>query len=549
MFFIFNRKSREIISSLSSARQKYVNTGLIPPEVFRELERADFTATKKYLEWMCKAYHDSFSSKRREEERDVPNIKFINQLKFDIKRHASLSQASLVEKNIDSFPDLNSLEDALRDAEADRNLSDAYGADLEEGEDYQVEHENGVWKVFQILTFEASRKIGSGTKWCTVANRRSFDQYMGLGIGIYYAINKKNGQKVAYALTSDYYQRQGGMPVFMMEAFDSNNVSIKSENLLKVLGIPLERYMKPGMRRLFAPNQDPRILYDINDADGPYQGRGGAVLQALMRNFRDIRLKHQMFDGEPRVVIYEGEMVTNSLEMPGPLISLESYSVTKFPVYFNNDYNGAMEVSELPMVHILYDNSRCLNVAAYSGASESVSDCSFSKSIWIRGKVENSSFENGSHFYDGTAINCSFNGGCRFYFGDCLNSEEGVFITEKGRQIRQDVLKSTCFLFQDSFFLNGTFNGGWFKNSVFEDGVFEDGVWEMSGSEWKGGEWVKGWYCIEGVYLIGLEEVNPKQMEMLLKKSGFSVRASQDEVFRLMQKMFRNNLIGVYSLS
>ena len=57
--------------------------------------------------------------------------------------------------------------------------------------------ENEEWLILRPLTFEASKKYGSNTKWCTTMERDAdhFERY-GKGILIY-TINKKNNLKVA----------------------------------------------------------------------------------------------------------------------------------------------------------------------------------------------------------------------------------------------------------------------------------------------------------------------------------------------------------------
>ena len=57
--------------------------------------------------------------------------------------------------------------------------------------------EDDEWLILRPLTFEASKKYGSNTKWCTTMERDSdhFDRY-GKGILIY-TLNKKTNLKIA----------------------------------------------------------------------------------------------------------------------------------------------------------------------------------------------------------------------------------------------------------------------------------------------------------------------------------------------------------------
>lgn len=60
------------------------------------------------------------------------------------------------------------------------------------------EYEDDKWLIIRPLTFSASCKYGSSTRWCTTykAEKQYFERYWRRGILIYF-INKKNGYKVA----------------------------------------------------------------------------------------------------------------------------------------------------------------------------------------------------------------------------------------------------------------------------------------------------------------------------------------------------------------
>ena len=62
----------------------------------------------------------------------------------------------------------------------------------------RVVFEDDEWLLIRPLTYQASRKYGSNTKWCTTQenNPDYFMKYAGKGVLIY-AINKKSGYKVA----------------------------------------------------------------------------------------------------------------------------------------------------------------------------------------------------------------------------------------------------------------------------------------------------------------------------------------------------------------
>lgn len=72
----------------------------------------------------------------------------------------------------------------------------AQGKDLEK--QIKLVHEDDEWLFIRPLTFNASKKYGSNTKWCTTteSNPEYFTKYASKGVLIY-CLNKKTGYKVA----------------------------------------------------------------------------------------------------------------------------------------------------------------------------------------------------------------------------------------------------------------------------------------------------------------------------------------------------------------
>jgi hypothetical protein len=92
-------------------------------------------------------------------------------------------------------------------------------------------YEDDEWLVLKPLTFEASKKYGSNTKWCTTTETepQHFDRY-GKGILIY-SINKKTNYKVAT------YKDLSGVELSFWNQTDQKIDSLDSELPMSILKI------------------------------------------------------------------------------------------------------------------------------------------------------------------------------------------------------------------------------------------------------------------------------------------------------------------------
>lgn len=132
-----------------------------------------FTSIQVLL--FCKIFDDYFS------EGDI--IKF--------KKFCELNERGLVEKNdLSSYDSIQQIIDQL-------TIAEMKSVEKEMEKQILKLHDDGEWIVVRPLTYEASKRYGSNTKWCTTMEDKSyFRKYAGRGILIY-VINKKTGLKVA----------------------------------------------------------------------------------------------------------------------------------------------------------------------------------------------------------------------------------------------------------------------------------------------------------------------------------------------------------------
>lgn len=176
-------------ASYSSARKKYVDTGVIPQDVFEKLSDLDGSQNKKYLEFICYLYAN----------KDVVD-KVIKKWEFHFEYGTSFESQYhkvsflfsdvlyLLERgglkfNLDSLKSpesvLNFFEDCFRLIYRLAFKSLGLGR-LKEGEDYKIVASGGVqsnstnpnrsryWFIVRVHNQPAANVIGSGTPWCVV---------------------------------------------------------------------------------------------------------------------------------------------------------------------------------------------------------------------------------------------------------------------------------------------------------------------------------------------------------------------------------------------
>ena len=106
-------------------------------------------------------------------------------------------------------------------------------------------YDNEEWLLLRPLTFNASKKYGANTKWCTTTehNNEYFNKYTKRGVLIY-CINKKSGYKVA-----SFYSLDKNEPEFSYwNAKDSRIDSTESELTLDLIGLIREYVKNPKVK-------------------------------------------------------------------------------------------------------------------------------------------------------------------------------------------------------------------------------------------------------------------------------------------------------------
>lgn len=130
----------------------------------------------------------------------------------------------LVNKDIMKYKSLEEVDDMLNDDNSYKNLSDRQklrqtqkavrGADL--SQDATLVYEDSDWQVYTPHTYEASCKLGSGTRWCTAstANDHYYNYYKERYGGEYYInINKHNGEKFQFHFPSNQFMNEEDYPI------------------------------------------------------------------------------------------------------------------------------------------------------------------------------------------------------------------------------------------------------------------------------------------------------------------------------------------------
>lgn len=216
MDFIF----RNIESSLNSAKQRYLNTGKTPPEIFQFFSDVDYTASKKYLEWLCKTLDNSSRDK------DIKNkiFRFCNHFHNSINpdsghnhvffnldwllpgdshygkvdqrmEEAKLEfstflrdyergvQAGIIQqKDINDFG--NDIGVFIRAVEEARPLLSSPHVSkilprLTEGFDYLLlKNGDPKWTLVLVKTYRASVMLGGPINWCVIKRESDFDTYL-----------------------------------------------------------------------------------------------------------------------------------------------------------------------------------------------------------------------------------------------------------------------------------------------------------------------------------------------------------------------------------
>lgn len=199
-------------------------------QILDDLEKADPTKNKQYVEWLCRQY-----IKGQFRLEDYPRVKLALERFGQVKQRLPLA-----ERDVGRY-DFNKLEDKV-DELFDVKLKD----ENEEGEieGLKVLYDGPLGLLGIPTSREAACAVGSGTKWCTAAsNNNLFSRYNKDGPLFYW--KDKSGQKYQFHFASNQFM-------------NSKDQFIGNELFKKF------RTEHPVLKKLFA-QQEKEILKTAND--------------------------------------------------------------------------------------------------------------------------------------------------------------------------------------------------------------------------------------------------------------------------------------------
>jgi hypothetical protein len=163
------------------------------------------------------------------------------------------------------------------------------------------EYEDDRWLLLRPLSFEASSKYGSGTKWCTTYKREKeyFFKYIHNGTLVYF-INKETGYKVA--MHKEIYE--GSQEVSFWDASDKRN---------DFISLDFDEYLVPIIKRII---KDGKKNTDFLDKDRLFNV--ASECNSLMRLFESDNIKAS-----------EGILVVNP---PDPIQPIREYEELEEPI-------------------------------------------------------------------------------------------------------------------------------------------------------------------------------------------------------------------------
>jgi len=210
---MFRLLLESLLEGLKDIRRKYVDSEMVPEDIFKKFETADPTSTKKYLDWMCRMYVQT--PDRATHIADIIPI-------FDQQVERQLLKGS--DADIGKYKDLDSMDTAVASKEGVKTKGEQH-KEIKAGAEKVYEDDDLL--IVSPETYEASCKYGAGTKWCTASMTRThWDNYFRKGVKLYYIIDKKKNTKFAAAIIPEGE-----------EYFDATDKAISFETLVKRLRI------------------------------------------------------------------------------------------------------------------------------------------------------------------------------------------------------------------------------------------------------------------------------------------------------------------------
>lgn len=261
------------MSRLSEIKNQYPELNV---SIIDVLSKVDGTKSHKYLPLLCKLFNERFVFEKNFKNYSKSDLnREMNYIKNRVSKSVDLDNLSnneifvldaflgffsehdmqlmktfkeLNERNLISNNDVTSYNnlDEIRNAVS---LGELRQNEKEMSKQIVKEYEDENWLILRPLTFSASSRYGSATKWCTTykADKHYFMRYWNRGILIY-AINKLTGYKFAIFKSLD-----GDRELSFWNAADQR---------IDFLEVEIDDYMFPTVRNLLKSTKTNRDFCD-----------------------------------------------------------------------------------------------------------------------------------------------------------------------------------------------------------------------------------------------------------------------------------------------
>ena len=310
LYTLLNESVKSILNEISikDKYQKETQTGKNrhPYDLFAQLCFLDPTTTEnkvgKYSNWLLQKYNPDTN---------------LNVLRICMEWYADGIKRNILQRygvstDINSFKSydelISAMEGVMKSDDSDMSASEHNNRQKLEGQ-FKVLGSTSTYSVVQPLTFEAERYFGSGTEWCTVANKNYFEEYTDQGsLFILYPKDGNKEGKMQFHFESDsfadYEDNVYEEPLECMEdvVYDENELSELTKlcaNIWKNKAryfMTFEEYLPIVIQRL-SDGENPKDVFDE-----AYSFREGFALVELRGkcNFinqkGDIAFPNQWFD-------------------------------------------------------------------------------------------------------------------------------------------------------------------------------------------------------------------------------------------------------------
>jgi hypothetical protein len=249
------------MSRLDELKKQYPELNVT---VFDMMTRLDTSKSYKYLPLMCKIFGKRYKPSEQYQKDDLAQLMLetqsglmnkgistndlTNNQMYYLLNYVSehipidtfqtlnefiryMDKGQIENTDVSSYKDIESIRGAITLASMKELTKDLEGQVIKEFEDEK-------WVILRPLTFSASAKYGSSTRWCTTYQREKnyFEKYWRQGILVYF-INKKTGYKFAG------YKGLSGSDEFSFWNSEDNRVDY--------LDVDADDYLFPIVRRIF----------------------------------------------------------------------------------------------------------------------------------------------------------------------------------------------------------------------------------------------------------------------------------------------------------